>query len=80
VTSKTVAHLREVAERLRIRGEYDSRGSDVADATACTIGADELERLRAALEKIAERVAAALTKHDAECPKRRGAQSEEVRR
>lgn len=44
-TSKTVAHLREVAERLRIRGDYDNRGSDVADATACTVGADEIERL-----------------------------------
>lgn len=40
-------HLREVAERLRIRGDYDNRGSDVADATACTEAADELERLTA---------------------------------
>ena len=40
-------HLREVAERLRIRGDYDNRGSDVADATACTEFADELERLTA---------------------------------
>ena len=34
-------HLREVAERLRIRGDYDNRGSDVADATACTEAADD---------------------------------------
>lgn len=40
-------HLREVAERLRIRGDYDNRGSDVTDATACTEAADELERLTA---------------------------------
>ena len=32
--SNPATHLREVADRLRIRGEYDSRGSDVADATA----------------------------------------------
>ena len=40
-------HLREVAERLRIRGDDYNRGSDVADATACTEFADELERLTA---------------------------------
>jgi hypothetical protein len=47
MTSNPVAHLREVADRLRIRGDYGNGWSDVADATACSIGADTIERLRA---------------------------------
>jgi hypothetical protein len=48
-----VENLREVADRLRIQGEYGPGWSDVADATACTLGADEIVRYRTALEKIA---------------------------
>jgi hypothetical protein len=44
-SSNPVAHLREVADRLCIRGDYGNGWSDVADATACTIGAAEIERL-----------------------------------
>src|SRR5271170_5175104 len=40
-----VAHLREIADRLRIQGDYGNGWSDVADATACSLGADTIERL-----------------------------------
>jgi hypothetical protein len=53
VREKVVQHLREVADRLRIQGNYGPGWSDVADATACTQGAEEIGRLRSALEHIA---------------------------
>jgi hypothetical protein len=51
--AETVTILRAVGERLRIQGEYGPGWSDVADATACDLGAAEIDRLRAALERIA---------------------------
>lgn len=50
------ATLRALADRLLIRGDYSAPGqepsySDVADATACTESAAEIERLR---ERVAE--------------------------
>jgi hypothetical protein len=52
MSSNPVAHLREVADRLCIRGDYGNGWSDVADATACTIGAAEIERLTKRIEEL----------------------------